>query len=58
MRTRHANNNTMSMKERTSGGVVELMVVIALNDFDGGSKLSGKIRKKIRKTGKSVRFKT
>jgi hypothetical protein len=46
------------MKERTSGGVVELMVVIALNDFDGGSKLSGKIRKKIRKTGKSVRFKT
>jgi hypothetical protein len=40
------------------GGVIEFMVIIAPDDFDGAFKLCGDISKKIKQSEKSVRFNT
>jgi hypothetical protein len=41
--TRHPQKNPFGGKECTRGGIIELMVIVALNDFDGAAKLCGDI---------------
>jgi hypothetical protein len=41
----HPQNHPMSGGERSRGGVVELTTVVALNNFDGASKLETKAKK-------------
>jgi hypothetical protein len=43
MRTRHVENNTMSVKKSVGGRIVELTTIITLDSLDGGSKLCGNI---------------
>jgi hypothetical protein len=43
----------MSGRERSRGGVVELTTVVALNNFDGASKLCGDKGEKIDKVEKA-----
>jgi hypothetical protein len=38
---RHPQNHSMSDEECSRGGVVKLMTVVALNNFDGAAKLCG-----------------
>jgi hypothetical protein len=37
----HPQNHSMSGEERSRGGIVELMIVVTLNNFDGTAKLCG-----------------
>jgi hypothetical protein len=43
MRTRHVENNTMSVKKSVGGRIVELTTIITLDSLDGGAKLCGNI---------------
>jgi hypothetical protein len=41
--TRHLYNHAISGAKCARGGVVELMTIVALDDFDGATKLCGDI---------------
>jgi hypothetical protein len=58
MGARHAESDTMGSKERAGGGVIELTAIIALDAFDGDTKLSGHIGEELSESGKSVRLET
>jgi hypothetical protein len=54
--TRHAKCNTVGEKERAGRRIVKFTAIVALDTLDGGAELSVNIRKKIRKSGKCLRF--
>jgi hypothetical protein len=45
--TRYPQNHTISGKERSGGGIVELMFIVTLDNFDGATKLCGDISEEI-----------
>lgn len=54
---RHAKDGTVGEKERAGRRVVELTAIVSLDGLHGGAKLRAHIGKKIRNSGKIVRFK-
>ena len=54
---RHAKVDATGEEEPVSDGVVKLLVVVAVNYFDGGAKLGMHISKEIGECGIRVRFK-
>jgi hypothetical protein len=50
--TRHSQNHPIGGEECARGGVVELTTIVALDDFDGATKLCGDISEKIDKVKK------
>jgi hypothetical protein len=53
---RHTQNHPMSGEEFLRGGIVELMVVVALNNFNGEAKLCGDKGEFFCQGGKGVKF--
>jgi hypothetical protein len=56
--TRHLQKYPFGGEECVRGGVIRLMTIVALDEFDGAAKLCGDIYEKMQHGGKSVRFNT
>ena len=56
--TGHTENDAMGEKECTGGRIVEFTTIVTLHTFDGGAKLRGNKREKMRKGGEGVGFQT
>jgi hypothetical protein len=52
----HLKDHTVGDKERSKGSIVELTVIVALDNFDGATKLYRDISEKNRQSDESVRF--
>jgi hypothetical protein len=53
---RHTQNHTIGDKEHWGGSIVEHMTIVALDNFDGATKLCGDISERNRQSDESVRF--
>jgi hypothetical protein len=53
---RHPQKNPFGGEECARGSVIELTAIVALDDFDGATKLCENISEKFNKVEKTVRF--